>query len=46
VSYDCNTVEYGSAEDLLGRIRTIERQIAGVTARPIAGFAGFGRGDR
>ena len=46
VSYDGKTVEYGSAEDLLGRIRTIERQIAGATARPIAGFAAFGRGDR
>ncbi|MGR3493305.1 MAG: phage head-tail joining protein [Shimia sp.] len=46
VSYDGKTVDYGSAEYLLGRIRTIERQIVGATARPIAGFAGFSRGDR
>ncbi|MBB4212694.1 gpW protein [Rhodothalassium salexigens DSM 2132] len=45
VSYDGKTVEYGSAEDLLRRIRTIERQLAGATARPIAGYAGFSRGD-
>ena len=47
VSYDGKSVDYGSAEDLLGRIRTIERAIAG-TARPlpIAGLAGFSRGDR
>jgi hypothetical protein len=46
VSYDGKTVDYGSADDLLGRIRTIERQTAGASARPIAGFAGFSRGDR
>ena len=46
VSYDGKTVDYGSAEDLLGRIRTIERQIAGAAAWPIAGFAAFSRGDR
>ena len=34
VSYDGKSVDYGSAEDLLGRIRTIERAIAG-TARPL-----------
>ena len=47
VSYDGKSVDYGSAEDLLGRIRTIERAIAG-TARPLpmAGLAGFSRGDR
>ncbi len=28
VSYDNRTVEYGSADDLLKRIRTIEREIA------------------
>ena len=41
VSYDGKSVDYGSAEDLLGRIRTIERAIAG-TARPlpVAGLAG------
>src|SRR5690625_5090701 len=31
VSYDGKTVEYGSAADLLVRIRTIERQITGRT---------------
>ena len=46
MSYDGKPVEYGSAEDLLGRIRTIERQINGAVNRPIAGFAGFARGDR
>ncbi|MCT4494502.1 phage head-tail joining protein [Bosea minatitlanensis] len=49
VSYDGKTIEYGSADDLLKRIRTIESEIAatsGGPARPIAGFAGFGRGDR
>jgi hypothetical protein len=47
VSYDGKSVEYGSAEDLLGRIRTIERVIAGATQPlPVAGLAGFSRGDR
>lgn len=48
VSYDGKTVEYGSAADLLSRIRTIEREIAGGTEnRPsVAGFAGFSRGER
>jgi hypothetical protein len=47
VSYDGRTVQYGSAEDLLGRIRTIEREIAGAgPSRPVAGLAGFRRGDR
>ena len=47
VSYDGKSVDYGSAEDLLTRIRTIERAIA-VTTRPlpVAGLAGFSRGDR
>ena len=47
VSYDGQSVDYGSAEDLLARIRTIERAITG-TAQPlpIAGRAGFSRGDR
>ena len=46
VSYDGKSVDYGSAEDLLGRIRTLERAIAG-TAKPllIAGRARFSRGD-
>jgi hypothetical protein len=40
-------VDYGSAEDLLARIRTIERAIAGVSRPlPVAGLAGFSRGDR
>ena len=47
VSYDGKSVDYGSAEDLLGRIRTIERAIAGTTRPlPVAGLAGFSRGDR
>lgn len=48
VSYDGKTVEYGSAADLLSRIRTIEREIAGGTENrpPVAGFAGFLRGER
>lgn len=46
VSYDGKSVEYGSADDLLGRIRTIERELAGVTKPlPVAGFAGFRRGN-
>ena len=43
VSYDGKSVEYGSAADLLGRIRTIERAVA-VKRRPVAGLAGFCRG--
>ena len=46
LSYDGKTVEYGSAEDLLGRIRTVERQIAGADSRPIVGFSSPSRGDR
>ncbi len=47
VSEDGKSVDYGSAEDLLVRIRTIERAIAGTTQPvPIAGLAGFSRGDR
>lgn len=33
VSYDGKSVEYGSAEDLLSRIRTIEREVTGITGR-------------
>ena len=45
VSYDGKTLEYGSAADLLSRIRTVE---AGLEAsagklRPVAGFASFRR---
>jgi hypothetical protein len=45
VSYDGQTVEYGSADDLLSRIRLIEREMAGAAGRPrpVAGFARFGR---
>ena len=48
VSYEGKTVEYGSAADLLSRIRTIERALIGnSTGRaPVAGLAGFARGDR
>ena len=48
VSYEGKTVEYGSAADLLSRIRTIERELAGnaIDSAPVAGFAGFARGDR
>jgi hypothetical protein len=47
VSYDSKSVEYGSADDLLGRIRTIERAITGAgNLLPVAGLAGFSRGDR
>jgi hypothetical protein len=47
VSYEGKSVEYGSADDLLKRIRTIEREMAADTpsALPLAGFAGFSRGD-
>jgi hypothetical protein len=48
VSYEGKTVEYGSAADLLSRIRTIERELAGtaIDLAPVAGLAGFARGDR
>ena len=47
VSYDGKSVEYGSAEDLLGRIRTIERAMTGAgKPLPVAGLTGFNRGDR
>ena len=48
VSYEGKTVEYGSAADLLSRIRTIERALSGNSAdrAPVAGLAGFVRGDR
>ena len=46
VSYDGRTVEYGSAEDLMGRIRTLERGIAGATgkAKPSRSLASFSKG--
>jgi hypothetical protein len=45
VSYEGRTVEYGSAADLLSRIRTIEREMTATSDKglPIAGFAGFSR---
>ena len=48
VSYEGKTVGYGSAADLLSRIRTIERALIGNSAghAPVAGLAGFVRGDR
>lgn len=48
VTYDGKTVEYGSAADLLGRIRTIEREMTTSASKPlpVAGLAGFRRGDR
>ena len=47
VSYDGKSVEYGSADDLLGRIRTIERAMTGGgNPLPVAGLARFSRGDR
>ena len=48
VSYEGKTVEYAGAIDLLSRIRTIERGMAANTRarRPVAGLAGFSRGER
>jgi hypothetical protein len=48
VTYNGKTVEYGSADDLLKRIQTIENAISAAsgTPRPVAGYARFGRGDR
>jgi hypothetical protein len=34
VSYDGKSVEYGSASDLLARIRTIEAEMAAAAGRP------------
>jgi hypothetical protein len=47
VTYDGKSVEYGSAEDLIARIRTLERSVTG-TDQPlaVAGYAGFRRGNR
>jgi gpW len=46
VSYDGKTVEYGSAADLLARIRTLEAEIARETGRPKPrrSFAAFSKG--
>lgn len=45
VAYDGKSVDYGSADDLLSRIRLIEREMAGAAGRPrpVAGFAVFRR---
>ncbi len=45
ITYEGKTVEYGSADDLLRRIRMIEGEIesAGGKPRPVAGFAAFRR---
>ena len=46
VSYDGKSVEYGSAADLLARIRTIEAAIANAAGRPKPrrSFAAFIKG--
>ena len=46
VSYDGHTVEYGSQDDLLRRIRTIEREMAAQagTSKPSRSLATFRKG--
>jgi len=46
VSYDGRSVDYGSAEDLLRRIRLIEGEIAAATGKPKPrrSFASFAKG--
>ena len=46
VSYDGKSIEYGSAEDLLIRIRRIEAEMATATGRvkPSRSFAAFSKG--
>jgi hypothetical protein len=46
VSYDGKSIEYGSAADLLARIRTIEAEIASAAGRPKPrrSFAAFSKG--
>jgi len=46
VSYDGRSVEYGSAEDLLRRIRLIEGELAASTGKPKPrrSFASFAKG--
>lgn len=48
VTFDGRTVEYGNADDLMKRIRAIEAEVFASAGklRPVAGFAGFDRGDR
>ena len=46
LSYDGKSIEYGSAEDLLTRIRRIEAEIASASGRvkPSRSFAAFSKG--
>ena len=46
VSYDGRSVEYGSAADLLARIRIIEAEIAAAAGRPkpSRSYAAFSKG--
>lgn len=46
VSYDGKSIEYGSAEDLLTRIRRIEAEMASATGKvkPSRSFAAFSKG--
>ena len=46
VSYDGRSVEYGSAEDLLRRIRLIEGELAATSGKPKPrrSFAAFSKG--
>ena len=46
VSYDGKSIEYGSAADLLARIRLIEAEMAAAsgTAKPRRSFATFSKG--
>jgi hypothetical protein len=46
VTYDGRTVEYGDADDLLKRIRIIEREMAAATggSKPSRSLASFTKG--
>ena len=46
VSYDGKTIEYGSAADLLARIRTVEAGMAAAAGRPKPrrSYAAFSKG--
>lgn len=46
VRYEDKLIEYGSADDLMKRIQTIENEIRATSGnpRPVAGYASFGRG--
>lgn len=45
VRYQDRTVRYDSFEKLLARLNWLKGQ-SGATARPVAGYASFSRGDR